>query len=80
MEQTAYAGFTPAFRKSVILPSLSMGIECTWGDPQNSGLGAFFKTSLIGMLLPHTAEAANKSGGGGSNGQGAVTGALVIKM
>ena len=70
MEQAAWTGFISASRRSLIVLSLSMEIGHTWADPQDSGLGAFLKGSLRGMLVPHTATAVKKRGGTGNTGQG----------
>lgn len=72
--------FYTSFQKVSNTSKLKHGDWMHWGRPPELRVGSLFKTSLIGMLLPHTAEAANKSGGGGTSGPGAVTGALVIKM
>jgi len=62
MEQGVCTDFMPTFRKLLTHLSLSMAIKHTWGDLQSSGLEAFVKGSLRGMLVPHTATAAKKRG------------------
>lgn len=62
MEQGVWTNVMPAFRKLLTHLSLNMAIEHSWGDFQSSGLDAFVKGSLRGMLVPRAVTPAKKRG------------------